>query len=162
MLCVLSHIVEHQTQVLQVDEQQAVIICNTEHDVEHAALRFVQLHQARQQLWTHLAHGRSHRVTALAIDIKHAHGATRKLRIGNTELGATLLDETTHRALLADTREVALHIGHKARNTRLREGLGQHLQRNGLTRTRRTGNQTVAVSHTTLDRDRTRRAVSHI
>ena len=101
-------------------------------------------------------------MAALAIDVEHTHGATLKLRIGDTELGATLLDETTHRTLLADTRKVALHIGHKAGHARLREGLGQHLQRYGLTRTRRTGNQAVAVGHTTLDRDRTRRTVSHI
>ena len=101
-------------------------------------------------------------MTSLAIDVENTHGATRKLRIGDTELGATLLDETTHRTLLADAREVALHIGHKAGHTRLREGLGQHLQRHGLTRTRRTGDQAVAVGHTALDRDLSRRAVSHI
>ena len=70
-----------------------------------------------------------------------------EVRILDTELRATLLDEAAHLSSLADAREVAFHVGHEARNASLAERFGKHLQGDGLSRTRGACNQAVAVGH---------------
>ena len=54
LLGVLSHPVEHGAEVLQVEEEQASLIGYLEHNVEHSVLRLIELHEARQQLRSHL------------------------------------------------------------------------------------------------------------
>lgn len=34
----LSHVIEHGAQILEVDEQHALVICDTKDDIEHASL----------------------------------------------------------------------------------------------------------------------------
>ena len=92
-------------------------------------------------------------MTLLAINVKQTHGAALELqcRRVDAKLCTALLDKTAQATRLRDARQITLHIGHKAGYTRLGEGLGQHLQGDGLTRTRSAGNQTVAVGHLAYD-----------
>ena len=51
---VLAHVGQHGAQVFQVEQQQAVVVGNFEHQVEHASLRVVQVQHARQQQRAHV------------------------------------------------------------------------------------------------------------
>ena len=45
-LGILCHIVEHLTQILQIENQQSALVGNTEHDVQYTVLCLVQLQKA--------------------------------------------------------------------------------------------------------------------
>ena len=98
----------------------------------------------------------------LAEHIVEAGGAAGELRILDAEFGKALLDEAAQASGLADTGQVALHVGHEARHAGLAEGLGQHLEGHGLARARGTGDEAVAVGHLAYDADGTLRAVSNV
>ena len=154
LLGVLRHVVEHRPQVLQVENQQAALVGHAEHDVQHAVLRLVQSQQTRQQLRSHLADGGTHGVSLLAEDVVETDGAGLELRVLDAELRQAFLNEAAHLAHLRDAAQVALHVGHEAGHAGLAERLGHHLQRDRLTCTRGTGNESVAVSHLTCDTQR--------
>ena len=158
----LGHVVEHRAQVLDVEDKEASFIGNAEYDVEHAVLGFVEAHEAREELRTHLAHGGADGVALLAKDIEETHGAALELGVGDAEGVFAFLDKRTHLASLADAREVALHIGHKAGYAGLAEGLGHHLQGDGLTGARGSGDKPMTVGHTATNRKRTIIAVRYI
>ena len=147
----LRHPVEGHAQVLQVEDKQSALVGNAEHNVENAVLRLVQLEQATQQLRSHLADGGTHGMTLLAKHIIEADGTSLELRVPDTKFRQSFLDETAHFAHLRDAAEVALHIGHEAGYACLTEGFGHHLQRNRLTRTRGTSNQSMPVGHLTCN-----------
>ena len=151
VLGVLSHPVEHGAEVLQVEEEQAALIGYFEHDVEHPVLRLIELHEARQQLRSHLRDGCPHGMTLLAEDIEEPDGARLELRIIDTEFWQSFLDESTQSARLRYTGEVAFHIGHEARHPRLAECFGQHLQCNGFSRTGGPGYKSMPIGHFTFD-----------
>ena len=151
---ILAAEVEHQAQILDVDEQQVIVVGNAEHDVEHARLCVVESEQSGKELRSHGRNGGTHGIALFAKDVPESHGARLELRILDAELGTTLLDEARHGACLADAAQVALHVGHEARHTGLAECLGQHLQRNGLARTCGTCNKAMAVTHLPYQMDR--------
>jgi len=69
LLCVFRRVGEHRLQVVEVEQEQPFFIGKTEHDVEYAFLRLVQIHQASQQQRTHFGNGGADRMTLLAIEI---------------------------------------------------------------------------------------------
>ena len=154
VLGVLRNPVEHGAQVLQVVNQQAALVGNAEHNVEHAVLRLVQLQQTRQQLRAHLADGGTHGVALFAEHVVETHGTTLELRVLNAELRQALLNEATQLAHLRNTTQVALHVSHEAGNACLTERLCHYLQRHGLTSTRGTGNESVAICHLSCNTQR--------
>ena len=99
-LGVLRDPVEHGAQVFQVVNEQATIVGYAEYNVQHAVLRLVELHQTRQQLWSHLRHGGTHGVSLLAIDVKETYGTGLELWVLDAELWQTFLDESAHLAHL--------------------------------------------------------------
>ena len=103
-------------------------------------------------------------MSLLAIHIEETHRATLKLqrRWVYAKLRASLLNEAAELAGLRNTRQVTLHICHKAGHSRLRECLGKHLQSDGLTRTRSTRYESVTVSHLANDVYSTCGRVSYI
>ena len=162
VLGVLRHPVEHRAQVLQVVEQYAALVGDTEHDVEYTVLRLVQLEQAAKQLRAHLRDGGTHRVALLAEHVVETDGATLEFGILDAELRQALLDEAAHLSYLGDAAEVSLHIGHKAGHACLAECLGHHLQGDGLTCTCGTRDESVAVGHLTCDTERSVGAVGDV
>jgi len=66
---VFRRIGEHRLQVVEVQQQQSFLVGKTEHDVEHAFLGLVQIHQARQQQRSHFANGGADGMTLLAIEV---------------------------------------------------------------------------------------------
>ena len=65
---------EHRAQVLQVEQQQALLVGDAEGDVEHALLDVVEIHQARQQQRAHLGDGGADRMALLAEQVPEHTG----------------------------------------------------------------------------------------
>src|SRR4029079_11760397 len=63
------------------------------------------------------------------------------------ELLKAVLDLLIPAARLAHAGQIAFNVGHKYRNATLAKALGDTLQRYGLSCTRRTGDNTVAIGH---------------
>ena len=70
---VLGDEAQHRAQVLEVEQQQALLVGDAERDVEHAFLHVVEVHQARQQQRTHLRDRGADRMALLAEHIPE-HG----------------------------------------------------------------------------------------
>lgn len=160
--CVLPHKVEHKPEVLEVDEQEFLVVSNAEDDVEHTALHIAQPHQSAKQLRSHCRHGGAHGIALLAKYIVESHWTGFELRVGDTELILTFLNEGRKFACLRDAREVALHVCHEARHTCLTESFGKHLQRHGFSGSCCTGNETMTITHFTRQIDGTISAMCDI
>ena len=151
LLAVVTHILQQGAQIFHVQQQQAVVVGNAKHDVEHASLRVVQVEHARQQQGTHVADGGAHRMALLAKNVPQRGRAGH----GGGQINAAFLEYAGHLAAdvarLADAGEVALDIGQKHRHADLRKRFGQFLQGNGLAGTCCTGDQPMAVGQARQD-----------
>ena len=145
LLGVLAHIRQHGAQVLQVEQQHAVVIGDLEDQVEHAHLRVVQIQHAAQQQGTHVGDGGAHRVALLAKHIPQGGGAGQGLGQVNAALlqgGGQLAADL---AGLADAGQIALDIGHEHRHANARETLGQCLKGYSLARAGCAGDEPVSI-----------------
>ena len=140
---------QHRLQVVEVEQQQPVLVCDVEGDRQHAFLHLVQVHQPRQQQRPHLADGGADRMALLAEQIPELHG---RVGIGpgripdfggaRGEGGVGLCGGgARHR----EARQIALHVGDEARDARLRQALDQALDRYGLAGAGCARDQAVAV-----------------
>ena len=136
---------QHRLQVLQVEQQQAFLIGNTESDVENAFLRIGKVHQPRQKQRPHFGNGGADRVALLAEQIPE-NG--RKFLIV-IRVKADLFGALDQKILLfahgGDAGQVALDIGGEHRNACVGKGFGQNLQSDGFAGAGRAGDQAVAV-----------------
>ena len=82
---ILRHVVEHRTEVFQVEEEQVPVVGNAEDDVQDAGLGVVQTHQAGQQLRTHARNGGADGVSLLAVNVEKADRTGLEFRIWNAE-----------------------------------------------------------------------------
>ena len=151
---ILADEIQHGPQVLQVDQQEAVVVGDLEDDVQDTGLGLIEFHQAAQQVRPHVGDGRTHRMALLAVHVEEADRAALELRVLDAELRQALLDEAGEAADLADARQVALHVGHEAGHAGLAERLRQHLEGHCLAGTGRAGDESVAVGHFSADTDR--------
>ena len=159
---IFGHIVQHRPQVLHIQQQKAAVIGNLEHDIQDAGLRFVQFQQAAQQLRSHVGNRGPHRVSLFAEHIEKPDRTTVGLRMLDAEFRQPFLDKTGQFPRLADTREVAFHIGHETRHAGLAEGFREDLEGDRFTGTRGTGYQTVAVRHFPDNADRAVLGVGYV
>jgi hypothetical protein len=148
LLGVVAHVLQHRAQVLQVQQQQAVVVGDLEHHVQHAGLRLVQRQHARQQQRSHVRDGGAHRVALRPCRRTRPTGGARAGH-GFGRVDAALLQHRRHlgrhAAGLADAGEVALDVGHEHRHAEFAEVLGQRLQRDRLAGASGAGDQPVAV-----------------
>jgi hypothetical protein len=63
---VVAHVLAHGAQVLHVQQQQAVVVGNLEHQLQHTGLGVVQVQHAGQQQRPQVADGGAHRVALFA------------------------------------------------------------------------------------------------
>jgi hypothetical protein len=142
---VLAEKVHQGAQILQVEQQQALLVCDSKANAEDALLGLVQAQQPRQQQWPHLGHGGPDRMALLAEQVpEHRRKAARRV-LGQADRGGALLELRIGRAGLADPGEVALDVGHEHRHAAGGEALRQDLQRHRLAGSGRAGDQTVAI-----------------
>ncbi len=108
-------------QVFQVQQQQAVVVGNLEHQVEHAQLGFVEVEHAPQQQRAHVGDGGAHRVALLAKHVPQRGGAG----LGRGQVKAAFLEHAgqlvANVAGLAGAGQVALDVGHEHGHADARE-----------------------------------------
>ena len=139
----------HRLEVLEVDQQQLVVVRDLEDDRQKVALQIVELQDPGHEKGTDLGHRRPQLDAVLPENVPERHGIAVVVEVRLSE--AEALDPLLHvLAVLAGkhhSRDVALDVSHEHRNARIRERLGEDLQRHRLTGTRRTRDQPVAVRH---------------
>ncbi len=116
---------QHGAQILEIEQQQAIVVGDRKRDVEHALLRFVESEQACQQHRPHVGNRRAQRMPLLAIQVPEYRRATMPLIERQTERAQALVDLRMRLARLADPRQVALDVGDQHRHAVARETLGQ-------------------------------------
>src|SRR5262245_11176101 len=62
--CVFPDPLQERAEVLEVEQQQAVVVGDLERERQHARLRVVQIEQSRKQQGTHFADRRANRMSA--------------------------------------------------------------------------------------------------
>ena len=145
LLGVVPHKVQHGAQVLEVQQQHAVVVGNLEHQIEHAHLGLVQIQHAADEQRAHVRDGGAHGVALLAEHIPQRCRAGQ----GLGQRQAALLERGGQLAFdlagLADAAQVSLDVGHEDRHADLREAFGQFLQRDGLAGTGGAGDQAMPI-----------------
>ena len=142
---VFGEIPEHGAQILQIDEQHAVIVGHAEGDGQHAALHVGQPQQPRQQVGPHVGNGDAHGHAVAAKHIPQAHVATPRLPAVSAQGSRALAYFLGVVAGLGHAGDIALHVSHEHGYAGLGESLGQHLHGDGLARTRGPCNEPMAV-----------------
>src|SRR5438552_8491840 len=138
-------VLQHRTQVLEVQQKPSIFVGDFENDVEHAFLCVVQLEQAPKQQRPHFRNSRAHRVTLLAEYVPKHHRRGFASEIVDLKLLRALEDFGIISARLTETREVAFHVCHEDRHAAGAEILRERLKRNRFARTGGAGDQSVAA-----------------
>jgi hypothetical protein len=71
----LADMLHHGAQILQIEQQQALVVGDLEHQLQHAGLGVVQIEQAAEQQRAHIRDGRAHRMALLAVNVPEHDGA---------------------------------------------------------------------------------------
>ena len=80
LLGVLADVGQHRTQVLEVEQEHAVVVGDAEDEREDAGLGVVQVEQAAQEQRPHLRDGRADGMALLAEDVPEDDWASRRTR----------------------------------------------------------------------------------
>ena len=146
---IITDVLYHAAQILEIQQQQALVICYAENNIHYTALSFVQLQQTAEQIRSHFRNGCAHGNASLAVNVPEAYRVTGKFPVCfQTQLISQTLAEVF--AVLtgqAHTGNVALDISQKNRYAHFAEAFCQHLERNGFACTGSTGNQAVTICH---------------
>ena len=147
VLGVLADVLDHRAQILEVEQQQALVVGDLEHQLQDAGLGFVEVEQAREQQRAHVGNRGAHRDAAFAEDIPEGD----RVGVGNEAFEAEFLDALLQLraddAGRAGAGEVALDVGHEDRHAGERQALGHRLQGHRLAGAGGAGDQAVAVGH---------------
>jgi hypothetical protein len=114
------------------------------HDLEHAGLGVVELHQASEQVRAYLGNRGPHRMAELAVDVPE-HDRIGARRPCDTELVDARLQLVVHYAGFGKAGEVAFHVGNEHRHTEFRETFGEQHQRHRFAGAGRAGDHAVAI-----------------
>ena len=129
-LGVLADIGQQGAQVLEVQQQQALLVGDVEGDGEDPLLHVVQLQHPGQQGRTDVGYGGADRMPLLAVEVPE-DDRRRLAGQGQAHAGGAL-GELGDIASLADAGQVALHVRAEDRNAGVGEALGHDLQGHGL------------------------------
>ncbi len=142
---VFADMLHHRPQVLQVEQQQALVVGHLEHQLQHAALRVVEVEQAPEQQRPHVGNRGAHRMARFTEHVPEHHRAGLRLPVLDAELVQALLEFLGGDTGAAEPRQIALGVGQKHRHAGLRQLLGHALQGHRLAGTGGAGDQAVAV-----------------
>ena len=117
---VVADVLQHRPQVLEVEQQQAVVVGDLEHELQHALLGLVEVEHARQQQRPHVADRRAHRMALRAF----SSAKTSQSVAGQAAGGCGSMPRSfsiaasfgADRAGLGDAGQVALDVGHEDRH----------------------------------------------
>ena len=144
---VLTHELEHGAQILQIQQQKAIVVGDLEDDVQNAGLDLGQAQQAGQQNRAHGTDGDAHGVAHLTEDIPEAGG----IAVEGEAVDAEALNAALHigavLAGLAHAGQVAFNICEEHRNAQLGKGLRHDFHGDGFAGAGSAGDEAVAVCH---------------
>ncbi len=143
---VLCNVLEHRLQIFEIEEEKPLLISDVENDIEHTFLRFIQPEQPRDEQRPHLGDRRTHGMPSLSEYVPEHHRESVR-RDFETKFLGPLDHSRLIRPRFREPAEVALHVGEKYRDADRGEILRQHTKRDRLARTRRPGDQPVAIGH---------------
>ena len=144
-LGVLANVLHHRAQILEVEQQEAVVVGDLEYQLQHAGLRVVQVEQAGEQDGAHVGDRRAHRMTLLAGHIPECCRELGRRPVGYAEHLQPFVELRRFRADGSDAGQIALDVGHEHRHTNAGKTFGEDLQRDRLAGAGGAGNQTVAI-----------------
>ena len=144
---VIADVLEHGAQILEVEQEQAVIVRHSENDVEYARLYLGQAEEPCKQRRPHGADGNSDGMTLITENVPEAGRVGLILKAVKSKAG----DARTHilavLALFAHAAQVALDVRKEHRHAHVGKGLCHDLHGDGLAGAGRAGDKAVAVSH---------------
>ncbi len=150
----MDHQREQCTQVVQVQQQQAAVVGQLEHDVEYAGLGVVELQNPGEQGGAHLADGGTYRMPELAIQVPEHHRVSRWGVVGHARIVGALQHAGCPVAGHGQAGDIAFYIGQEHRNAQPREAFGQGHQGHGLAGAGGAGHQPVAIAEAGFQHNR--------
>ena len=121
---------EHRPQILQIEQQHALLVRNPENDIQNALLDVVQIEQARQKQRPHFRDRGPNRVSLFAENVPEGDGKPVGL-VRNANLLGACDEGRLAFARLRQSREIAFDVGEKDAGSGVREAFGEPLQRDG-------------------------------
>ena len=100
-----------------------MVVRDAKRDVEDTFLNICQVHQSRQQQWTHLCDSGAHWMALFSQQIPESHGKGAILQIKSNGLrtfGEGLMQFAQRITRCSKSREIAFDIRHEHRDTRRR------------------------------------------
>ena len=144
---------QHCAKVLEIEQQQAVVVGELEHQREHALLRGIQVEQAAEEQRTEIGDGRAHRIAAAPEDVPEDDRRRGPVRLGETDGLQPIAHLRRGGSGCRHARQVALDIGEKDGYADQGEAFGEHLQRDGLAGAGCAGDEPVPVGEHRPKRD---------
>ena len=144
---VLAHKLEHGAQILEVEQQQAVVVGHFKDNVQNAGLNLGQAEQTRQEHRAHGADRDAHGMADLAENIPEAGGVALKVKALNAEALDARLHVGAVLAGSAHAGQIALDVREENRHAHVGEGLRHDLHGDGFAGAGGARDQTVAVCH---------------
>ena len=153
LLGIVTHVLDHAPQVLQVDEQQPLVVGDAEYNAQDAALGAVQPQQAAQQLRPHLGDGGADGMALPAVYVEEADGVGGVVEAGDAHGVDAAADVLVLAAGQAHAGQVPLDVRQEHGDPHVAEGLRQHLQCDGFAGAGGASDEAVAVGHAGLQVD---------
>ena len=153
LLGVVADELEHRAQILQIQQQHAVVVGHLEHERQHALLGRVQVEQPAEQQRTDVGDGRADGEAALAEHVPERHRVRAPRGLGDAGRGEPLLELGRCRPGRGHAREIAFDVGQEHGNAELREMVGEDLKADRLAGAGGAGDQPVPVAHARDERD---------
>ena len=145
-LGVFRDMVKRRFQVLQIEQQQALVIAELEHQLQHGFLDVRQVQQPRQQQRPEVRNRAAQRMALGTEDIPEHHRVDGRRVAREADMGGALdqlrLDLAGHR----QPGQIALDVGREHRHAEIAEAFAQALQRHRLAGASGPGDQAVAVA----------------
>ncbi len=143
----------HRPQVLQVQQEKAVVVRDPEDEGQHAGLDVVQVEDPPEEERPHLRDGGPHGVPLLPEEVPEGDGIPQVFESVQFELRRPFHDFRVVAPRPRDPGQVPLHVRKEDRNADGAELFRQHPQRDGLAGARGSGDQAVPVGHPGEQRD---------
>ena len=91
LLGIATHVRKHRSQILQIEQQPALVVGDLEYDRQHTSLDIVEIQNARQQQWPEIRNRGAQRMTLLAEGIPEYRGKAGQCRRRRADLRQAFL-----------------------------------------------------------------------
>lgn len=134
-------------QVLQVQQQEALVVGHAEEHREHAALGLVEVEEPGEEQGAHVRDGGAQRQPRPTEEVPEEQGVPLEGVVRDAQHLPAPVDGRRRGTGTGEAREVSLHVRQEHRHPQAAEVLRQDLEGHGLPRARGPGDEAVAVAH---------------